>query len=287
MPSLWTPTGWPQRLAELQASSGEVKEAPLRRDVRSLGMLLGEVIREQACDKLYEAVEALRRTAIARREAETPQGRLADAASAPGHLQQALDRVRSLDLAAAYQLTRAFGFYFELINLAETNHRKRRRLAHQLNEETAPGPIQRGDLRGTLRRLRGGWRLGCGSCAYALLRRICVYPVFTAHPTRSRAPKRHRSNVVASPTFSNSSIAFPFLRRSLKPWSAISRLRSRRCGRPTTFAARVPQCATKSAWRSITTNQAYSTRCLCSMKRYRLSTRRGSVPEKGYRNGYK
>src|SRR5213593_2115459 len=111
MPSLWTPTDWPQRLAELQAPTGELKEAPLRRDVRSLGMLLGEVLREQAGDSLYDAVEALRRTATA-------------------HLQQALARVRALDLPAAYQLTRAFGFYFELINLAETNHRKRRRLSH-------------------------------------------------------------------------------------------------------------------------------------------------------------
>jgi phosphoenolpyruvate carboxylase len=45
MPSLWTPTDWLQRLAELQATTGELKEAPLRRDVRSLGMLLGEVLR--------------------------------------------------------------------------------------------------------------------------------------------------------------------------------------------------------------------------------------------------
>ncbi len=166
----------------------------MRRDVRSLGMLLGEVIREQAGDPLYEAVEALRRTAIARREAETPQGRLADAALATEHLQQALDRVCSLDLAAAYQLTRAFGFYFELINLAETNHRKRRRLAHQLNEEAAPGAIQRGDLRGTLHRLR---EAGISAAeAHALLRRICVSPVFTAHPTevarRSVMFKRRR-----------------------------------------------------------------------------------------------
>ena len=70
MPSLWSPTDWPQRLAELQAPTGELKEAPLRRDVRSLGMLLGEVLREQAGEALYDAVEALRRTAIARREAE-------------------------------------------------------------------------------------------------------------------------------------------------------------------------------------------------------------------------
>ena len=146
MSSLWTPTDWRQRLAELQASSGELKEAPLRRDVRSLGMLLGEVLREQAGGALFEAVEALRRTAIARREAEAPQRKAVDAVSATPHLQQALDRVCALDLAGAYQLTRAFGFYFELINLAETNHRKRRRLAHQLNESAGEGSMQRGDL---------------------------------------------------------------------------------------------------------------------------------------------
>ena len=39
MPSLWSPSNWPQRLAELQAPTGELKEAPLRRDVRSLSDL--------------------------------------------------------------------------------------------------------------------------------------------------------------------------------------------------------------------------------------------------------
>src|SRR5271163_2212321 len=194
MPSLWTPTDWPQRLAELQAATGELKEAPLRRDVRSLGMLLGEVLREQAGDSLYDAVEALRRTAIARREAETPQKGEANAASATAHLQQALARVRTLDLPAAYQLTRAFGFYFELINLAETNHRKRRRLSHQLSESVSPSSIQRGDLRGTLRRLREAGVTA--DEAFALLRRICIFPVFTAHPTevarRSVMFKRRR-----------------------------------------------------------------------------------------------
>ena len=194
MSSLWTPTDWPQRLAELQAPTGELKEAPLRRDVRSLGMLLGEVLREQAGKSLYEAVEALRRTAIARREAEAPQSGAADQASAAAHLQEALTRVRTLDLPAAYQLARAFGFYFELINLAETNHRKRRRLSHQLNESTTPGSIQRGDLRGTLRRLREAGT--SAKEAYGLLQRICVSPVFTAHPTevarRSVMFKRRR-----------------------------------------------------------------------------------------------
>ena len=47
-----------------------------------------------------------------------------------------------------YQLSRAFAFYFELTNLAETNHRKRRRTAAQISGAAA---AQRGSLRGTLR----------------------------------------------------------------------------------------------------------------------------------------
>ena len=50
-----------------------------------------------------------------------------------------------------YRLARAFAFYFELINLAETNHRKRRRRSAMLH---ANATAQRGSLRGTLRRLR-------------------------------------------------------------------------------------------------------------------------------------
>jgi phosphoenolpyruvate carboxylase len=187
MSSLWTPSNWPQRLAELQAPTGDLKEAPLRRDVRSLGILLGAVLREQAGGSLYDAVEALRRTAIARREADAKD----DIEAAASHLQQALRRVGELDLSAAYQLARAFGFYFELINLAETNHRKRRRLAIQLDQNAAP---QRGDLRGTLRRLR---EAGIDAAqAHDFLRRICITPVFTAHPTevarRSVMFKRRR-----------------------------------------------------------------------------------------------
>ena len=48
MALLWNPESWALRLKELEAQAGDLKEAPLRRDVRSLGMLLGEVLREQA-----------------------------------------------------------------------------------------------------------------------------------------------------------------------------------------------------------------------------------------------
>jgi len=188
MPSLWTPSNWPQRLSELLTSTGELKEAPLRRDVRSLGMLLGEVLKEQSGEALYDAVEELRRTAIARREADAT----GDTSAAAAHLQQSLGSVHGHadDLTRAYQLARAFSFYFELINLAETNHRKRRRQSSQLND----APPQRGDLQGTLRKLReAGFD---AKQALAMLERISITPVFTAHPTevarRSVMFKRRR-----------------------------------------------------------------------------------------------
>ena len=182
MSSLWTPTDWTQRLAELQAADGELKESPLRRDVRSLGMLLGEVLREQAGPALFNAVEDLRRTAILRREAEQAASIDTDSqAAASSQMQQALFSVHKYadDLTTTYQLARAFSFYFELINLAETNHRKRRRLANQL--DATAEKVQRGSLRGALRYMRLGGLTA--DQAFDVLTKICISPVFTAHPT--------------------------------------------------------------------------------------------------------
>ncbi len=179
-PSHWQPGRWSERLAELEARSGDLKQVPLRRDVRSLGALLGQVLREQAGEGLYRTVEGLRRIAIARREAEAA----GEAEAAQQHLEtaRALVREAARDPQRAYELARAFAFYFELINLAETNHRKRRRRSSLLEAEgAAETSIQRGSLRGTLRRLRevGYTRVQ----TLELLARVCVMPVFTAHPT--------------------------------------------------------------------------------------------------------
>ena len=184
---LWNPDSWSQRLAELEADSGDLKEAPLRRDVRSLGTLLGEVLREQAGDDLFAHVEALRQGTIRRRDAEA-HGNQEEAAR---HAAVALDLVHSLPVERAILLTRAFAFYFELINLAETNHRKRRRIALRLNGEAAH---QRGSLAGTLCEMR---RVGITADeAMDWLKRVLIVPVFTAHPTevarRSVMFKRRR-----------------------------------------------------------------------------------------------
>ena len=174
MSLLWTPENWTLRLAEIEARSGDLKEAPLRRDVRSLGILLGQILREQVGDALFEEEEQLRQTAIRRREAQS-EGRRDQAREL---FQTALTRVHAVDARQAYHLARAFAFYFELINLAETNHRKRRRLSLQLSGEA---DAQRGSMRGTLRAMR---QAGISTDeALAMLRRVCVFPVFTAHPT--------------------------------------------------------------------------------------------------------
>jgi phosphoenolpyruvate carboxylase len=190
MPPLWKPESWTQRLAELEARSGDLKEAPLRRDVRSLGLLLGRVLREQAGDGLYARVEELRQSAIRRRELQA-KGQIREAEDL---MQMAVLAINALPVDQADRLSRAFAFYFELINLAETNHRKRRRLSLQITGDSSKREAQRGELRGTLRAMR---EAGISAeKALAWLRRILVVPVFTAHPTeiarRSVLMKRRR-----------------------------------------------------------------------------------------------
>ena len=187
MALLWNPESWSQRLAELEARTGDLKEAPLRRDVRSLGTLLGEVLREQAGEELFANVETLRQGTIRRRDAEAR----GDHDEAARQAARALELVHSLPEERAILLSRAFAFYFELINLAETNHRKRRRIALQLSGEANR---QRGSLAGTLCEMR---RVGITAAeAMDWLRRVLIVPVFTAHPTevarRSVMSKRRR-----------------------------------------------------------------------------------------------
>ncbi len=133
-------------------------------------------MREQPGNALFGAVESLRRTAIARRAADAK----GDAEAAQSHLAQAqaLTREVASEARTAFFLARAFAFYFELINLAETNHRKRRRRSSLLEAAAEP---QRGSLRGTLRRLRAAGF--SREITLALMEQICITPVFTAHPT--------------------------------------------------------------------------------------------------------
>jgi phosphoenolpyruvate carboxylase len=173
---LWKVDDQQARLAELIAPSDEpAKDNPLRRDVRSLGAILGQVISEQAGQELFESVETLRRLLIEHRDStrrspgESPSEEL---------MRQAQQLISNMDLARAYQVTKAFATYFELTNLAETNHRKRRRRAGKLDRDQAP---LAGSFRGTLLRMKEAGM--SAQDALSALRQIQITPVFTAHPT--------------------------------------------------------------------------------------------------------
>jgi len=134
--SLWSPDDQSSRLAELTAGTADpLKELPLRRDVRSLGKLLGRVIVEQEGKRLFNVVEELRHLLIRHRE----QTRVEAAGNFEDpQLAKARNAIAGLDVADAYRITKAFAIYFELTNLAETTHRKRRRRASKLHTEQPP-----------------------------------------------------------------------------------------------------------------------------------------------------
>jgi len=143
----------------------EHKDEALRHDVHMLGALIGELLKEQGGDELFEFVEKARLQSIRRREGnELPGDGLADS-------------IRDLDLSLAMEVIRSFSTYFQMVNTAEKVHRIRRRREY-LQEV---GHYQPGGLEETLVRLKAaGLDL---DDLQALLKRICIEPVFTAHPT--------------------------------------------------------------------------------------------------------
>ncbi len=172
---LWSADDQRARLEELIAGTNDpAKDIPLRRDVRSLGTLLGRVIAEQSGERLFNVVEQLRRLLIQHRENQAAGGKADDPL-----LGDARQTVAGLKVEDAYRVTKAFAAYFELTNLAETNHRKRRRRAGKLHPEQGPLP---GSFRGTLRRMCAAGM--SAEEAHSALSKVRVIPVFTAHPTQ-------------------------------------------------------------------------------------------------------
>ena len=141
------------------------KDQPLVRDIRLLGRLLGDVIREHEGVEAYELVERVRQLSVA--------FRLKKDASAGRVLNRLL---ANLSGDQTVMVIRAFSYFSHLANIAEDRHHVRRREHHE-----AQGHLQEGSLALTLERLvDAGVR---GSEVAALLRQACISPVLTAHPT--------------------------------------------------------------------------------------------------------
>jgi len=137
----------------------EARDAPLRRDVRLLGDLLGRVLVEQEGESLLEDVERVRSLARASR-AGAPHEELQEA-------------VEALPLDRQASVLRAFALYFQLANVAEQHHRVRRLRAYKL-EERVPAE----SLDDSFARLEG-------VAPEELERRVSLQLVLTAHPTEA------------------------------------------------------------------------------------------------------
>jgi phosphoenolpyruvate carboxylase len=152
-------------LKTTSAAQSRQNESPLIEDIRLLGRLLGDVIREQEGQSAFDLVEQIRQLAVAfRRDAD--QG--ADRA-----LKKLLG---SLSADQAVSVIRAFTYYSHLANLAEDRHHLRRREVHE-----RAGDVQEGSLAFSLGRLR---KAGISTAqAVGSLAQAHVSPVLTAHPT--------------------------------------------------------------------------------------------------------
>jgi phosphoenolpyruvate carboxylase len=143
---------------------------PLAVEVRLLGALLGQVISEQAGPELFALVERIRKRTIALRRDDDPLERAR------------LDaELRALDLDAAEAVIGAFALYFGLVNLAEARGRVRalRRRERAARDGVLDDSV--GHAVATLRRLgRTDEQLD------ALIGRLSIGPVLTAHPTEAR-----------------------------------------------------------------------------------------------------
>jgi len=138
--------------------------APLRREVRLLGDMLGQVLAEYGGAGLLEDVENLRRMVIVGREKDDEGTSARLVASWP------IDR--------AEQVARAFTCYFQLINLAEERHRAR--VLRERDRGVVP-------LKESLAQAVGEIRSGPGEAELReLIDDLVIHPVLTAHPTESR-----------------------------------------------------------------------------------------------------
>ena len=143
---------------------------PLAVEVRLLGALLGQVIAEQAGPELFALVERVRRRTIALRQDEDPHERA-----------RLDDELRALDLGAAEAVIGAFALYFGLVNLAEARARVR---ALRRRERAARDGVLDDSVADAVRRLR---KLGRTDDELdAMVERLAVSPVLTAHPTEAR-----------------------------------------------------------------------------------------------------
>ena len=165
IPLTTRPTTRTVRARRDATSAARQKNQPLVDDIRLLGRVLGEVIREQEGSAAFELIERVRKLSVAYRlKRDASAGR-------------ALDRLlKNLSGDQTVSVIRAFSYFSHLANIAEDRHHVRRREHHERQ-----GDIQEGSLAFAFERLA---RRGVGAAQIAaVLDHAYISPVLTAHPT--------------------------------------------------------------------------------------------------------
>ncbi|MDA7415158.1 phosphoenolpyruvate carboxylase [Xenophilus arseniciresistens] len=149
----------------VQAARPRVDDQPLIEDIRLLGRILGDVIREQEGAATFDLVEKIRTLSVSFRRDEDH--------SADRALKSLL---KGLSAAETVRVIRAFTYFSHLANLAEDRHQIRRRA-----EEERGGEAIEGSLDAALARIR---KAGVAPAQVAAsLAHSYLSPVLTAHPT--------------------------------------------------------------------------------------------------------
>ena len=153
----------------LPAADAPEKDAPLREDIRLLGRILGDTVREQEGEEVFELVEQIRQASI--------RFHRHNEAGARRELEATLD---SLSADQTLAIVRAYSYFSHLANIAEDQHHIRRNRAHAI-AGSAPRP---GSLAYAFQRTR---EMGVEPSALGdFFDRALVSPVLTAHPTEVR-----------------------------------------------------------------------------------------------------
>jgi phosphoenolpyruvate carboxylase len=155
----------PRRPPKASTPAAPPERDPLIRDIRLLGRILGETIREQEGRDAYELVERVRQLSVA--------GRLKQDKAATKALSRLL---KSLTTDQTVSVIRAFSYFSHLANIAEDRHAVRRR-----EEMARAGTLQEGSLALTFDRLAA--KDVRAADIVETLRHAYISPVLTAHPT--------------------------------------------------------------------------------------------------------
>ncbi|MEV6768580.1 phosphoenolpyruvate carboxylase [Nocardia sp. NPDC051030] len=151
----------------MRADRIETATAPLRDDIRFLGGILGDTIRDHEGADVFDLIERTRVEAFKIRRSEVERSAVAD-------------MLRDVDITTAIPVIRAFSHFLLLANLAEDLQRDRRRAVHLAAGE----PPQDSSLEATYGKLDAA--RPDGDTVAELLADALVSPVITAHPTETR-----------------------------------------------------------------------------------------------------